>query len=67
MKVVADQVPGIYLRSIQIGNTIDEDVFNGFFYNANDQIDLVCKNLSKDATLKNGFNVIGFSQGGQFW
>lgn len=67
MKVVADQVPGIYLRSIQIGDTIDEDVLNGFFYNVNEQIDLVCKNLSQDTRLSNGFNVIGFSQGGQFW
>lgn len=67
IKVVADKVPGIYLRSIEIGDSVDEDVLNGFFYNVNDQIDLVCKNLTQDANLKDGFNVIGFSQGGQFW
>ena len=67
MKMISSKVPGIYLRSIMIGNNIEEDVLNGFFKNCNDQIDIVCKNLTQDANLKNGFNVIGFSQGGQFW
>ena len=67
MKMVSEKVPGIYLRSIQIGDNIEEDVLNGFFKNVNDQVDMVCKNLTLDQNLKNGFNVIGFSQGGQFW
>lgn len=67
MKMVSEKVPGIYQRSIMIGNNIEEDVLNGFFKNVNDQVDIVCKNLTQDAKLKNGFNVMGFSQGGQFW
>ena len=67
MNMVSDKVPGIYLRSIRIGKNIEEDVLNGFFKNANDQVDIVCKNLTQDDRLQNGFNVIGFSQGGQFW
>ena len=67
IKVVQEQVPGIYTRSIQIGNNFAEDAFNGFFKNANEQIEIVCKNLTADENLKAGFNVIGFSQGGQFW
>lgn len=61
------EVPGIYVRSIQIGNNILEDTLSGFFTNSNKQIDMVCKNLTGDEKLKDGFNVIGFSQGGQFW
>ena len=67
MKMVSEKVPGIYLRSIQIGDSIEADVLNGFFKNVNDQVDMVCKNLTLDQSLKDGFNVIGFSQGGQFW
>ena len=67
MKIVSDKVPGIYLRSIMIGKNIEEDVLNGFFKNSNEQVDIVCKNLTQDDRLRNGFNVIGFSQGGQFW
>lgn len=65
--MVEKQVPGIYTQSIQIGNGVLEDTLNGFFKNSNTQIDMVCKNLTADEKLKNGFNVIGFSQGGQFW
>ena len=64
---VKKEVPGIYIQSIQIGDTVDADVENGFLMNVNDQIDMVCKNLTGNPNLKNGFNVIGFSQGGQFW
>uniref|UniRef100_A0A182W825 Palmitoyl-protein thioesterase 1 n=1 Tax=Anopheles minimus TaxID=112268 RepID=A0A182W825_9DIPT len=32
----------------------------------NSQIEMVCAELSKDDKLNNGFNAIGFSQGGQF-
>ena len=67
VKEVEKEVPGIYTKSIQIGNGIVEDTLNGFFKNVNDQVDMVCKNLSADPNLKDGFNVIGFSQGGQFW
>lgn len=64
---VESDVPGIYVKSIRIGKNIEEDTLNGFFKNANDQIDMVCKELTADSNLSNGFNVIGFSQGGQFW
>lgn len=66
IKLVEQHAPGIYVHSIEIGNTLEEDVFNGFLMNVNDQVSMVCKNLSQDARLQNGFNAIGFSQGGQF-
>lgn len=67
IKTVEKQIPGIYVKSIRIGNNIEVDTLNGFFKNSNKQIDMVCQNLTADENLKAGFNVIGFSQGGQFW
>lgn len=43
-----------------------QDMENSFFMNVNKQIDLVCAQLRKDPKLQNGFNSLGFSQGGQF-
>ena len=64
--MVEKEVPGIYVHSIQIGNDFIEDTLNGFFMNVNDQITEVCANLSVNTNLQNGFNAMGFSQGGQF-
>lgn len=47
-------------------NLFLQDTENGFFMNANDQISLVCNQIQSDPKLKNGFNSVGFSQGGQF-
>eukprot|EP00731_Ephydatia_muelleri_P031551 Em0023g58a len=66
MDVIRTEVPGIYVRSLQIGSDFEQDTLNGFFKNVNDQITEVCANLTADANLQNGFNVMGFSQGGQF-
>ena len=43
-----------------------QDIENGFFLNANTQVEEVCKQLNDDAQLMDGYNAIGFSQGGQF-
>ncbi|XP_062506764.1 palmitoyl-protein thioesterase 1-like isoform X2 [Corticium candelabrum] len=66
-KMIVDKIPGIYVKSISIGDNIIEDTFNGFFKNANEQIDIVCAQLKADPKLANGYNAMGFSQGGQFW
>ncbi|XP_046850386.1 palmitoyl-protein thioesterase 1-like [Xenia sp. Carnegie-2017] len=65
--MVEDLIPGIYVRSLMIGSSIIEDTINGFLMNANKQIDIVCKKLSSDEKLKDGYNAMGFSQGGQFF
>ncbi|XP_072103286.1 palmitoyl-protein thioesterase 1 [Mobula birostris] len=65
-KVVEENIPGIYVLSLEIGNSIEEDIENGFFMNVNEQVELVCHILSKDKKLQNGYNSMGFSQGGQF-
>ncbi len=66
MNMIKGKVPGIYIHSIKIGDSFIEDMLSGFFTNSNTQIDMVCSNLSADVNLKNGFNAMGFSQGGQF-
>ncbi|KAK0174038.1 hypothetical protein PV328_007156 [Microctonus aethiopoides] len=64
--IIENEIPGVYVKSIKIGNDVVEDVMNSYFKNVNEQINEVCRDLSNDDKLKNGYNAIGFSQGGQF-
>jgi len=59
-------IPGVYVHSLMIGDSIEGDEYNGFFMNVNDQIDFAAKQIAADPKLKGGFNAIGFSQGSQF-
>lgn len=43
-----------------------QDTENGFFMDVNEQVSMVCSQLSQDPKLKGGYNAMGFSQGGQF-
>ncbi|XP_001381180.3 palmitoyl-protein thioesterase 1 [Monodelphis domestica] len=65
-KMVEKKIPGIYVLSLKIGKTLIEDVENSFFLNVNHQVALVCEMLAKDPKLQQGYNAMGFSQGGQF-
>lgn len=65
-KMFEEELPGVYVNSLQIGNSESQDVENGFLMNVNDQVKEVCGKLAQDAKLQNGYNSIGFSQGGQF-
>lgn len=64
--VIEKNISGIYVNSLMIGNNVAEDTTNGFFMNCNDQIDFAYDIIRKDPKLANGYNAIGFSQGGQF-
>lgn len=66
IKLIEDNLANTYVVSIKTANTSHEDFLDSYFKNANEQIDLVCKMLHEDVHLKKGFNLIGFSQGGQF-
>eukprot|EP00122_Pirum_gemmata_P021137 Pgem_evm1s19716 len=57
---------GVYVKSLMIGQNSVADTANGFLMDVNKQIEFACEELKKDEKLKNGFNAIGFSQGGQF-
>ncbi|KAI8972316.1 Alpha/Beta hydrolase protein [Pilobolus umbonatus] len=63
-ELIKSSIPGVYVHSIQIGNTVNSDHKAGFFGRINDQIESVCDQLKKIPELEDGFNAIGFSQGG---
>jgi len=65
-ELIEDNLPGIYVYSIEVGDSLEADAWNSYFMNVNDQIDYVCAKLKNDTNLANGFNAFGFSQGGQF-
>ena len=66
-KVIRKHVPGVnYIKSLMIGSSPTADTTNGFLMPVNEQIDLACELIKNDTNLANGYNAIGFSQGGQF-
>ncbi|KAJ1725871.1 hypothetical protein LPJ61_005597 [Coemansia biformis] len=65
-RIIQDEVPGIYVHSVKLGNTAAADRNAGFFGNLNDHVDEVCGELGSVAELQRGVNLMGFSQGGLF-
>ncbi|KAH8551170.1 Alpha/Beta hydrolase protein [Umbelopsis sp. PMI_123] len=64
--LIQKAIPGTFVHSVQIGDTPDSDANAGFFGNINEQLEKVCHDLAAIPELEDGFNAIGFSQGGQF-
>jgi palmitoyl-protein thioesterase len=58
--------PGVYVHLIDLADNLSADQKAGFFGNVNDQIEHVCEDLKQVKELKNGFDAIGFSQGGAY-
>ncbi|KTW30614.1 hypothetical protein T552_00330 [Pneumocystis carinii B80] len=56
----------VYVHSVYLDKNSLNDRKNGFFGNVNKQIELVAEQLSNETRLSEGFNAIGFSQGGLF-
>jgi palmitoyl-protein thioesterase len=65
-RMIEKAFPGIYVYSVEIGNNTIEDEFNSFFKNVNDQLVQMHEKVNSHPELAQGFNAIGFSQGGQF-
>ncbi|XP_063597472.1 palmitoyl-protein thioesterase 1-like isoform X1 [Penaeus indicus] len=65
-KLVEERIPGIYVRSLMIGENIIEDEEHGYFGNVNNHVDEVCQKIAADPELQGGYHAMGFSQGGQF-
>merc|ERR1711909_255721 len=61
-----DEISGVYVHSIMIGSNIIVDMESGFFRDTNRQVSEVCEMMANDPQLQDGYNAIGFSQGGQF-
>ena len=66
VKFLKKELNSVYVLSLQIGQNFEEDFINSFFMIIDKQIDMACKIITHDDKLKNGFNLIGFSQGGLF-
>ncbi|XP_014213008.2 palmitoyl-protein thioesterase 1-like [Copidosoma floridanum] len=64
--ILEEHLPGVYVKSVKIGDSLVKDVENSYFKNVNDQVREVCEELENDKMLSDGFNAIGFSQGAQF-
>ncbi|XP_066152563.1 palmitoyl-protein thioesterase 1 [Euwallacea fornicatus] len=61
-----NSIPGVYVLSLQIGDSIIKDMENGYFLHPDKQIKMACDIVNEDPKLAGGFNAIGFSQGAQF-
>jgi palmitoyl-protein thioesterase len=60
IKLIEKQLtPAPYVHSIRIGSNAEEDAANGYFMNANHQIDYACKLLNADKNLTQGYHAIG--------
>jgi len=64
--MLEENIPGVYVTSLMIGNNVLADTENGFFKDTNKQIEMACDLIRGDENLQNGYNALGFSQGGQF-
>ena len=64
--LLEQNINDVYVRSLMIGPGPTDDTVNGFFMPVNEQVAMVCQKIKNDPKLRNGYNAIGFSQGGQF-
>ena len=65
-RLIQQEIPGVYVRSLSFGGSTSEDLVSGYFGNVNQQVAEACSTVASDPRLRDGFHAIGFSQGGQF-
>ncbi|CAO3648542.1 unnamed protein product [Cunninghamella echinulata] len=64
--MIQTELPDTFVHSIGLAETQNDDRNAGFFGIIDKQVDYVCEQLAKIPELSNGFDAIGFSQGGLF-
>lgn len=64
--LIQTQLPGIFVHSISLGDSLYGDFLASYFGDVNDQVARVCDELRSIPELKAGWIGLGFSQGGQF-
>merc|ERR1712080_39129 len=64
--ILKDNIAGVYVHRLIFGGNLVADVESGFFRDTDQQISEACQMIAEDPELQNGYNAIGFSQGGQF-
>lgn len=57
-----EALPGVFIHSVRIGKTPEDDRKRSLIDNMNRQIEEVCQQLAQIPELSNGFNAIGISQ-----
>lgn len=57
---ILEALPGTYVKRMEIGN----GPIDSIFMHMDKQVETFCENIYADENLKEGFNLIGFSQGG---
>jgi palmitoyl-protein thioesterase len=62
---IEDIYPDIFVHSVQIGDSENKDRIASFYDDLNRQVDEICEQLGSIEELKDGFDAVGFSQGGQ--
>jgi palmitoyl-protein thioesterase len=65
-KLLQTNLPGVYVHSLMLGDNVFSDTEHGYFSNMNDMVEKACEKIKGDDKLKDGYNLIGFSQGGLF-
>ena len=68
-RLIEKEVPGVFVYSICIGRELGQcnivsDTIDGFLGNVSAQVDYACESIQTVPQLSNGFNMVGFSQGG---
>ncbi|KAJ2931262.1 hypothetical protein H1R20_g5876, partial [Candolleomyces eurysporus] len=66
VSMIKDVHPGIFVHSVYIHEDLDDDRKAGFLGNVDEQVAFVSEQLAEIPELDDGFDAIGFSQGGQF-
>ncbi|KAK0409770.1 hypothetical protein QR680_004745 [Steinernema hermaphroditum] len=65
-RLLEHTIDGVYVHSLMLGDGLIADTTNSFLDNMNSQVASACDQIAKDEKLRNGYNAIGFSQGGLF-
>lgn len=63
---IQEVLGGVFVHSIATGEGGPADSESTIFGNVNAQVEDVCRTLAGFPELKDGYNAVGFSQGGQF-
>lgn len=63
-EILNETFPSIYVHSVYIDTNPSEDKRASYFGDSQKQVELVCEQLRNIPELENGFDALGFSQGG---
>ncbi|XP_064458509.1 palmitoyl-protein thioesterase 1-like [Ornithodoros turicata] len=65
-KFVQEEIPGVHINSLKIGDYMLQEIEYSYFENSNVQVATACELIKNDSALASGYHAVGFSQGSQF-